>query len=133
MSYPVGARTIKTVNSNPHGLVVGQKLWFVPAYQQDGFGQDREVEVGSVGNKWATLVHQRMRVSLATLTIDGGIYSSPGRCHLDRAAYEAKRNLERVWQAFARRVSPVSVPDGVTIADITKAAELFGIKISESE
>lgn len=107
-------------------LKVGQKLWWVPS--QRYAGSQREVTVEKVGRIWAQL-SERSRIDKQTLIADGGEYMSPGRCYLSKAEYD--EHIERVtaWNSFVYTVRYQSMPDGVTIADITEAAKLLRIEL----
>lgn len=108
-------------------LVVGQKLWYVPS---DKRGQPHAVTVLKVGRKWADLDYARRRISIKTLRADGGQYSSPGRCYLSQAEYEAEVALDKAWTKFRDLVYHRSRKPDIRISQIENAARaLFGASI----
>jgi hypothetical protein len=112
-------------------LKVGQKLWLV--YHERRRGEPCEVEVVKVGRKWATLNRNRGRIDIETLHLDGGHYSSAGRCYLFKEQYESERDLSIAWVGFKREIHDMSgvAPKGVTIEKIKQARELLGLPEKE--
>lgn len=54
--------------SNPHDLMIGQKLWLVPAGRHGGV--PREVTVGKIGREWGELEECKFwRFNLTTLVV----------------------------------------------------------------
>jgi len=103
-------------------LTTGQKLWLVPARRR---GKPREVEVGKVGRKWAALIpYYEGRVDIETLALDGGNYTSPGRCYGSRAEWEESSALGKAWAQFHRDLGYEPNP-GVTAEDLAKVRELL--------
>jgi hypothetical protein len=107
--------------ANPHGLVIGQSLFYVPTA---AYRQPCEIPIIKIGNKWATLKNHE-RVNLVTLLVDGGEYSSPATCYLDAAAWEASKALSARWEDFAQAVTFNRMPSGVTVSDIDAAAKIL--------
>jgi hypothetical protein len=107
-------------------LSVGQKLWYVPYERR---GKPCEVVVKTIGRKWAGIDSGLDRVDMKTLIVDGAGYSSPGRCYLSRAEWEADVALEVAWGALWRDVHAASYrcPDGVTVENIQAARKLLRI------
>lgn len=69
-------------------FVVGQKLWFQAIHTTP-----RYIEITKVGRKWLEVNRGALqRVSLDTLLMDGGQWSSPGQCYLSEQ--EAKLDIE---------------------------------------
>lgn len=109
-------------------LTVGQKLWFVSNHR--GFRDQREVTVLRVGRKWAD-IGRRLRIDVESLIVDGGDYSSPGRCYTSKEEYERIRNRALAWNKFTRDIHNKNIPDSVTTEDIFEAARLLGIDIEK--
>lgn len=104
-------------------LQVGQELWYVPA---DSRHHDRShaVTVVKVGRKWAHLNSYYGKIDIETLWLDGGKYSSPGRCWASKEAWEAEQHRHRVWYDFQRRLTHTP-PDGVTVDTIEKIKSML--------
>ena len=113
-------------------LIVGQKLWYVPSY---GYRRDgHEVTVEKIGRRWVTLAGNCGRIDKGTLFLDGGQYTSPGRCWLSREAYEESKAIEAAnVGGYRSGLHTVRVEPGVTLADIQAAAALLRVDISEKE
>ena len=105
-------------------LEVGQELWYVPS---DTRREAKAVIVTKVGRKWATLDNHN-RVDMETMDVDGGNYSSPGTCYLDRKAYEEQCRANKLFMEFYRKLG-YCVKRGVTAEDILQAAKLLHIEI----
>lgn len=105
-------------------LEVGMKLWFQASAR---YHDSREVTVLSIGRKWAQL-DNRLRIDVTTWLADGGKYNSPGRCYESLEGWENEARLEAEWSSLRRHVSDKwSRPNGVTIEDMQKAAELLKV------
>lgn len=92
-------------------LEVGQRLWYVPRER----GQPHEVTVGKVG-----------------LHIDGGEYSSPGRCYLSREEWEVEDATRRAWNGLRVEVTNrPPAPEGVSPEAIREAAALLRLPIDQ--
>lgn len=111
-------------------LTVGQKLWYVPRDSRE-VSQSREVTVTKIGRKWAEIDMgwgRGWRIDLDDWTVDGGNYSSPGRCHISREAWKAETERRRLWDGlFQPRYG--GPPATVTTDAIYQAASLLGIEL----
>jgi hypothetical protein len=109
-------------------LAVGQELWFVPS--QRYLGQPCAVTVAKVGRVWAYTGHRGYRINLQTLTVDSGS-ADPyrlGQCYLDRAAYEAEQERQRLWGALRQHLDRhYTAPVGVTAEQIKTAAAALNL------
>src|SRR5690348_1248446 len=106
-------------------LKVGQKLWCVPYHR---YGQPCEVTVVTIGRVWATIegYRQGTRIDKRTLHMDGGQYSSPGRCYLSREEWDIAKEEDNLWHAFYQNVRDKSnKPRGLTADHIREAAKLL--------
>lgn len=109
-------------------LKVGDKLWRVAGDYGRPPVLGRPATVAKIGRKWATLDGwQNERIDLETLVIDGGQYSSPGRCYHSRVAYENERLLKKHWEDFVSRLARSSPPDGVTLQWLEAARRDLGL------
>lgn len=105
-------------------LIVGQKLWWVPA--QKHYPEAQEVTVVKIGRKWATIDLRNYRINIHTLRADGGDYLSPGHCYLDRATYEDERDREALYSSIRQRLGG-RCPAGVSLDDLRQAERLLGL------
>lgn len=97
-------------------LVVGQELWWVPSNLRAS--DPHCVKVTKVGRKWATLDNWE-RIEMTTLHADGGQFTSPGRCWLSQAEYEAERDRQKLWSEFRIMTRDMwRAPDGVLADEI---------------
>lgn len=103
----------------------GQKLWMVHGDSRRSSSQ--EVTVTKIGRKWATIDFLRYRIDVDTLIIDGGKHQSPGRCYVDRVAYEAERDTRNEWTDLVRRLTYSSPPAGMTVERINELRQEFGL------
>lgn len=111
---------------NPHNLQPGQKLWYVP--EDPRWEKTREVTVAKIGNRWAELGRKDFRADLETLEVDGGKYSSPGRCYLSREAWEEEKLLRAAWREFQRDVERANAEGGlITVENISAARQVLGL------
>ncbi len=81
------------------------------------------ITVTSVGRKWAHL-SGGFKMSLETFYIDGGIYSSPGRCYLKPEDYAREERASESWSKFRRIAERMTTP---TIEQTEAAALALGI------
>lgn len=120
----------KNPSSNPHGLTVGQELFFVNHQTRSAITQI--VSVVKIGRKWADLSN-RHRIDMVTFRADGGGYNSPGTAYLSEQIYRDKVALSRAWQSLTQKISGMySIPTGMTIEKIDQIADLLGIDRSEA-
>lgn len=114
---------------NPHGLYVGQQLYFVPSEIRRR--NPVTATVTAVGRKWATLElcgWHDVRIDIQTLRADGRGYTSPGSCYLSEGEYATKRLRMYEWDSLKREIYSRGYPhEGVTLEDIRKAMELLGL------
>lgn len=107
-------------------LTVGQKLWYVPREKRNVW-QAREVTVEKIGRKWASISHGR-RIDLEDWRVDGGQYSSPGRCYSSKEAWDAERARNMIWRTLRDNIDHTP-PEGITTDAIRQAAALLGIQL----
>jgi hypothetical protein len=120
-------------------LTPGQTLWYVSNEDSHKFQTAPNgawhpcnmVIVENVGRKWATATvhHRTLRIDVETLKVDGGKYSSPGRCYRSADDYKDEIRLHAVWKNFASRISRVSPPVGMNVETIYKIAEMLSIPL----
>jgi hypothetical protein len=106
---------------------VGQKLWLVINNSVCGFpSKQYEVTVTKSGKLWATL-DNRMRCD-GNGIVDGGKYSSPGRCYGSREEFEAIVALETSWREFQMLVNAYrNRPVSVSVENIAEAKRILGL------
>jgi hypothetical protein len=80
-------------------LKVGQTLWYVPNNYGRHPQQGRTVTVEKVGRKWAYIDHNE-RVDIKTMWVDGGQYSSPGKCYPSKEAYDNMVACQTEWSGL---------------------------------
>lgn len=98
-------------------LTVGQELWFV--HREKRSGAPRAVTVTKVGRKWVHLDYCGLRIGIDTLVADGGDYAEPGRCWVNREAWEAEEARSDAWERLRKYVDRQwRAPDGLTTARI---------------
>jgi hypothetical protein len=109
----------------------GQKVLFVSAPLRLGSSPTMyEVEIERIARKWIYVKSRGIgRFDRKTLEVDGAGYTSPGRCYLDRAHYEAVCRAERMWKIF-RINAGYQRPPTATGERIAEAAALLGIELS---
>lgn len=106
-------------------LAVGETLFCV--YDDARRGDNFELEITKVGRKWVHTGHH-YRVDIETLRIDGGQYSSPGKCYLSKEDYEAEKALDLAWNDFRETISDIHrIPKYMTIAKINQARGVLGL------
>lgn len=91
-------------------LAVGQELWMVPS---DARYVERSmlVKVCKVGRKWAELENYNGRVSIESGWIDGGKFSSPGRCWPSKEAWDLEQRRLAAWGELKSLAGGYSIPD----------------------
>ena len=97
--------------SNPYKLKPGDLLYCVWYRNKDGHC----ASVKSVGRKWANLELGKYRVSLQTLEIDGGGYSSPGRCYLSIEHHEQEQKRRELWRQLREYLNTFNPPPSMTL------------------
>lgn len=110
-------------------LQVGQKLLSVVDFRHGRRidpPQQSEVAVTKVGRKYADL-NSGDRLILDTMTIDGGQYTSPGKCYLSKDVYDASEGATLAWRNLKNSMGGWDVPAGVTVADIEAARALLKV------
>lgn len=105
---------------------VGQQLYFVPAHKPS---HARLIEIEKVGRKWLTA--GRFKIDRETLEVDGGFYSSPGRCWLSQGDYEAAYRLALAWEQFKLHLQNIPRPTGLTLDKIREARRVLGLESEE--
>src|SRR3990172_3755523 len=108
-----------------YNLQKGQTLYWVWHEPRKG-PSNHIVTIDSVGRKWAVVEGAKYRVSMDTLIVDGGNYSSPARCYLSRESYESEKALKMEWEHLARSMNG-RIPAGVTVDDVCEARRLLGL------
>jgi hypothetical protein len=99
--------------SNPYKLKPGDTL---VAARTDGTLYAGQWTIRSVGRKWAVIDSPRSRrVDLETLEIDGGGYSSPGRCYLSPEHYEREMQRLALWKQLREYVNTFNPPPSMTL------------------
>lgn len=84
------------------------------------------VTVTKVGRKWAEISARGYRIDKETLAIDGGGYTSPGRCYLTKDEHDAAENLRRAWSKLRDYVDrKYTAPEGVTVDAIEAALRVL--------
>jgi hypothetical protein len=106
---------------NPHGIVVGQTLFYVPSTSWQG--RAREVHVAKIGRKWISCGEGwgEIRADLATLRVIGDGYGDTwkGRCYISKAVHEKKVRLSTMWDDTRRLfANQYSLPAHITEQDI---------------
>lgn len=104
-------------------LTKGQTLFFVPSHLRRREASD--VEVTKVGRKWAQLSNGH-RIDVETMRVDGGGYTSPGRCWVSREDYEREVLRNQAWRALRDAIGAF-VPNGVSLEDIAAARALLKV------
>lgn len=94
-------------------------------------GQQRLLTVEKVGNRWLTLSND-YRVDKDTLEVDGGSYSSPGRCWLSQQEYEDAVAVRTAWNSLGEQMR-VFQPAGLTLEKIEEARRVLGMGINSGE
>ena len=119
----------KNPSSNPHGLTVGQELFFVSSGR---YTAPRAVTVEKIGRKWAVL-DNHTRIDMTSLRADGRGYASPGSAYLTEGDYRDEVAIRDAWNSLNRRFRRLyAMPAGLTIEKMDQIADLLGIERGES-
>jgi hypothetical protein len=96
-------------------------------------GEPREVTVAKIGHKWITLEGRRpIRIDRKTMYADGGVYTSPGRCYLSKAEYEAEERRRDRWRLIANRAGNIwNKPDHITDADLDDLERILRVECTD--
>lgn len=105
-------------------LKVGQELVYVPS---DSRRPIQRVTIEKIGRKWATLSKHYGRIDLATLQVDGGDYSSPGRCWVSEEAHTQFVAATKEWREFCQLIWGYSPPASLTADKIREARKILGL------
>ncbi len=116
---------MNTNSSNPYNLYVGQELIVAPA-RHSHKKQSYKITVESIGRKFANCEYST-RVYLKTLEIDGGQYSSPGKCFISEIEYANELEREHIWKQIQKATSDFS-PTNHSLSVMKAVAFLLGIK-----
>lgn len=113
--------------SNPHGLTVGQTLWFAH-HAESRWHLNYEDAIAKIGSKYATFVGGTYRVSLATLSVDSGDQESVGRCYFTRADWENYVAMKQTWRYMVKTFDAWHPPPGMTMDKIEAIRKLVGVE-----
>lgn len=116
--------------SNPHGLYVGQKLWYVPNDQR--WQNPCEVQVISVGRAYARVGGSGLvsRIELIWLRdASDPNFMFRGVCWLSQKAYEESKATDEAFHRLRAKLCQVGPAKDVTVGDIHAAAKLLRIEI----
>lgn len=105
-----------------HKITVGQQLWCAWNGAQNSY-KDALVTITKVECDYAYFGHGR--VYLGDLTIDGGVYSSPGRCYLSKEEHDAQVRVKQAWLKLRNFVAWAPTPPGLTEETINAAMALL--------
>lgn len=107
----------------------GDKLWLVYNERYSTPDKGREVTVATVGRKWASLSDSwPTRINIQTMEVDGGNYSSTGKCYASEEAYKTHLNDVAAWKDFWQKVrSHSALPEGVTAEMIQAARKVLNL------
>ncbi|MFO0236419.1 MAG: hypothetical protein ACK53Z_00225 [Betaproteobacteria bacterium] len=121
-SPPMGVSSSEGLEPTRH---VGQELYWEWSEYSHKKNTGEMVKITKIGRRWLELSNG-YRADAATLYADGGKYSSPGRCFLNREAREAERARDAAWTALRNRMQ-YQAPDKVSAEDIAHATRLLGL------
>lgn len=114
---------------NPHGIKVGQTLWFVP--RASYLGRPRDIVVTQVGRVWIyATTHEGAREYRFSLE---HLHGDSGRLVVDRDAYEKANATNKAWQQLVRDLRDISgysgsiAPDGITLEKIEDIRMMIGL------
>ena len=109
--------------NNPHGLKVGQEVYYVPSLRRD----PHLVKIDKVGRVWATFEGEsRKKIKLETLGVFEGDYHC-GEVHVSKDDYDHGRKMDGLWEEAYRcfrityrRPARITEEDLKTIISIMK-------------
>lgn len=97
---------------NPHGFVVGQKV-FTKANSRSGrYDQFEEREIIKIGRDWATMKGD-YRFELTTLRVDGKGFSPPFTVYLSEQHYDDTIGTQIAWSKLVNSLTN-NLPKGMT-------------------
>jgi hypothetical protein len=88
--------------------------------------------ITKVGRKWASFGF-REKVDIETGWIDGGQYTSPGKCYLSEEDYRKETALREAWRELSVQLSYLPYPKHITHEKIAKVRELLEISKLKEE
>jgi hypothetical protein len=106
-------------------MKVGDTLLFEDTLRASRSGKLVRLTVTKAGRKWLTLSNGE-RACIETLKIDGGQYTSPGRCYRtfdDYADNVERKNVVRMVHAMTASTRDLSV----TLDQFRQVAQIMGI------
>lgn len=115
-------------------MQVGQKLLYVPKQSYGQQPEPYEVEVLSVGRKWAVIKNRSgpIKVMIDTMAADGGQYLSPGQCWYSRALWEESLEMKKQWDMFRKEIERFNnPPKQLSLQDVktlAARAQMWSIK-----
>lgn len=121
--------TTAKINRNPHALVAGQLLWYVPKH-----GNPHYIEIKKIGREYATAntpgySHYPERVRMTDLVVmnDSGYgYADHGRCYLTREQREVEIARQAAWsQIFKFVQGNYNVPSHLTAEALDQIAGIL--------
>lgn len=126
----IGFHPMSNSHKNPHGLHVGQVVYYVP-YERRHASRAGNVVVTKVGHKWAEISPVWAgRISLETLREDSGAYTSRGEIWLSEDAYKQKSSADSAWRRL-RELLQGPRPNACTADNINSAAKALGLAWGE--
>jgi hypothetical protein len=116
---------------NPHGLVVGQRLWLVP-HEQRHIAHARWVTITAVKRKWAELKGTQYRLDVQTLRLEPSGYGhgSEGVIWLSRDAWVTANRVAVGWDSLFSQMRDQRRPHQlVTEGMLVQATALLGLDV----
>ena len=110
-----------------NNIQVGQELVYVRNQMHHSGKVDPQiVRVEKVGHKWIHTSNGK-RLYRDSLPVDGGSFSSPGRCYLHLQDFQNERAHSIAWGALKKAMSDQNrAPEGVSTDQILQAMRLLG-------
>ena len=100
----------------------GDKLWIV----RDRNFAGSEIEVLSVGRKWAKVENGRWRVNIDTRRVYDGDHAV-GTAYDIEADYRGEIELQDAWSEFLRMANRRKTAKGLTLKQIAEATAWLGV------